>query len=301
MEKIIITGGAGFIGSHIADELISAGYEVHVIDNLSGGKKENVNPKATLHVVDIRDKEKLISIFKNAKYVFHEAALPRVQYSIDNPVETNEVNVIGTLNVLEASRINNVKRLIYAASSSAYGDCSTLPLKESFPVNPLSPYGAQKYVGEIYSKVWSKVYKLETVCLRYFNVYGPRLNPEGAYPLVIGLFLKNLRLNKPLTITGDGNQTRDFTHVTDVVRANLLAMKSDKVGKGEVINIGGGHRRSINEIAKLIGGPVSYIAPRMEPHDTEADISKAKELLGWEPLVKIEDGISELKRIFKVE
>ncbi len=300
MEKIIITGGAGFIGSHIADALISAGYEVHVIDNLSGGKKENVNPKAKLHVVDIRDKEKLIPIFKNAKYVFHEAALPRVQYSIDNPVETNEVNVIGTLNVLEASRINNVKRLVYAASSSAYGDCSTLPLKESFPPNPLSPYGAQKYVGEIYSKVWSKVYKLETVCLRYFNVYGPRLNPEGAYPLVIGLFLKNLKLNKPLTITGDGNQTRDFTHVADVVKANLLAMKSDKVGNGETINIGGGRRHSINFIAKLIGGKAEYISPRMEPHDTEADISKAKELLGWQPSIKIEDGISELKKIFNI-
>lgn len=300
MDKIIVTGGAGFIGSHIVDSLINDGYAVHIVDNLCAGKKENVNSKAFLHEVDIRDKEKLMPIFKGAKYVFHEAALPRVQYSIENPLETNEVNVTGFLNVLEAARLNNVKRVIYAASSSAYGDCDTLPLKESFPPNPLSPYGAQKYIGEVYAKVWRDVYKLETVCLRYFNVYGPRLNPEGAYPLVIGLFLKSLQQKKPLTITGDGKQTRDFTHVRDVVGANILAMKSDKVGKGEVINIGGGHRYSINQIAKLVGGEVEYIAPRIEPHDTEADILKAKELLGWEPAVNIEDGIAELKKLFNV-
>jgi len=299
-EKIIVTGGAGFIGSHIVDQLVADGYEVHVVDNLSGGKRENVNPKAILHIVDICDKEKLIPIFKNTAYVFHEAALPRVQYSIENPIETNEVNVNGLLNVLEASRANKIKRLIYAASSSAYGNCETLPFKENFPVNPLSPYGAQKYIGEVYCKVWAEVYKLETVCLRYFNVYGPRLDPDGAYPLVIGSFLKNRAQNKPLTITGDGDQTRDFTHVADVVKANLLAMKSNKVGKGEVINIGGGCRHSINQIAKLVGGPVSFISPRIEPHDTEADISKAKELLDWNPTVKIEDGIAELKKIFNI-
>jgi UDP-glucose 4-epimerase len=210
------------------------------------------------------------------------------------------VNVDGLLNVLEVSRLNKVKRVIFAASSSAYGNNENLPLREDFPASPLSPYGAHKYVGEIYCKVWAEVYKLETVCLRYFNVYGPRFNPEGAYPLVIGLFLKNLQLNKPLTITGDGTQTRDFTHVKDVVKANLLAMKSNKIGMGEVINIGGGHRHTINDIAKLVGGNIEYIAPRLEPHDTEADISKAKELLGWEPVVKIEDGVAELKKIFGV-
>ncbi len=300
MQKVIVTGGAGFIGSHIVDALIEEGYNVHIVDNLSGGKKTNVNKKAVLHLVDIRDLKKLLPIFKNAKYVFHEAALPRVQYSIENPIETNEVNVVGLLNVLEASRLSLVQRVIFAASSSAYGDCKTLPLKESFPANPLSPYGAQKYIGEIYFKLWSEVYKIETVCLRYFNVYGPRLNPDGAYPLVIGLFLKNLQQNKPLTITGDGKQTRDFTHVRDVVRANLLAMKSTKVGKGEVINIGGGHRYSINHIAKIIGGKIKHIAPRVEPHDTEADIKKAKQLLNWKPTVKIEEGILELKKMFGV-
>ncbi len=300
MEKIIVTGGAGFIGSHIVDALVAEGHEVHVVDNLSAGKKEYVNQKATLHEVDIRDRDKLIEIFNGAKYVFHEAALPRVQFSIENPVETNDVNVNGLLSVLEACRVNKVKRVIFAASSSAYGDNANLPLKESFPANPLSPYGAQKYIGEVYLKVWSEVYKLETVSLRYFNVYGPRLNPEGAYPLVIGVFLKSAKEKKPLTITGDGTQTRDFTHVRDVVRANLLAMKSEKVGRGEVINIGGGHRNSINDIARLVGGEVEYVSPRLEPHDTEADISRALDLLGWKPVVKIEDGIAELKKIFGI-
>ena len=164
-EKIIVTGGAGFIGSHLVDALVEEGYEVHVVDNLSAGKKENVNAKAILHVVDIREKEKLMPIFKDAKYVFHEAALPRVQFSIENPLETNEVNVGGLLNVLEASRLNKVKRVIFASSSSVYGDCETLPLEESFSTNPLSPYATQKYIGEIYCKLWLRIYKLETVCL----------------------------------------------------------------------------------------------------------------------------------------
>lgn len=294
-EKIIVTGGAGFIGSHIVDALVDEGYEVHIVDNLSAGKKENVNPKATLHIVDIRDKEKLIPIFKNAKYVFHEAAMPRVQYSIENPIETNDVNVNGLLNVLEACRENGVKRVIFASSSSIYGETEVLPTREDTPINPLSPYASHKYIGEVHLKLYSKIYGLETVCLRYFNVYGPRLNPEGAYPLVIGYFMKLLSQGKPLTITGNGDQTRDFVHVKDVVKANLLAMKSDKVGNGEVINIGGGTKYSINYIAELIGGNVEHIAPRIEPHDTQADITKAKELLGWEPSVSLEEGIKELK------
>ena len=298
--KIIVTGGAGFIGSHIADALINEGYEVHIVDNLCAGKKENVNPKAILHVVDIRDKEALMPIFKDAKYVFHEAALPRVQYSIENPIETNEVNVGGLLNVLEVSRLNNIKRVIYAASSSAYGDCDILPLKESFPAQPLSPYGAQKYIGEVYCKVWAEVYKLETVALRYFNVYGPRFNPEGAYPLVIGYFIKMAQLGNPLTITGDGEQTRDFTHIRDIVNANLLAMKGDKVGKGQVINIGSGRGISINKLASLFESKVEYIPERLEPKHTLADNSKAKELLGWEPKVNFEEAVTELKKEFGV-
>jgi nucleoside-diphosphate-sugar epimerase len=295
MEKIIVTGGAGFIGSHIVDALIESGYEVHIIDNMSAGKEENINPKAVFHKVDIRDEGSLIPLFKDVKYVFHEAAMPRVQYSIENPIETNDINVNGLLNVLEACRLNNVKRIIFASSSSIYGDTEIFPTTENMKENPMSPYAAHKYIGEVYLKLYSKIYGLETVCLRYFNVYGPRLNPEGAYPLVIGYFMKLLSEGKPLSITGDGKQTRDFVYVKDVANANLLAMKSDKVGKGEVINIGGGVRSSINYIASLIGGETEHIVPRIEPHDTQADISKAKELLNWEPSMNLEEGIKELK------
>lgn len=298
LKKAIVTGGAGFIGSHIVDALIGEGYEVHVIDNLSNGKREHVNPKAMLHVVDIRDAEKLMPIFKDAQYVFHEAALPRVQYSIEHPVETNDVNVTGLLNVLEASRQNGVKRLVYAASSSAYGDRAEMPLVETMFPNPLSPYGAQKYFGEVYCKVWSKVHSLETVCLRYFNVYGPRFNPDGAYPLVIGAFLKSLRAGQPMSITGDGEQTRDFTHIKDIVRANMLAMTSEKVGRGEVMNIGSGRGISINYLASLLGGDVEHLPERLEPKHTLADNRLAKELLGWAPTIKFEEAVEELKEDF---
>lgn len=301
MEKVIVTGGAGFIGSHIVDGLVEQGYEVHIIDNLSGGKKENVNSKATLHIVDIRDKSLILPIFEGAKYVFHEAALPRVQYSIENPIETNDVNVIGLLNVLEASREKKIKRVIYAASSSAYGNSEVLPLSESFRPSPLSPYGAQKYIGEVYCEVWAKVYGLETVSLRYFNVYGPRLNLEGAYPLVIGLFLKQSIEDKNLTITGDGNQTRDFTHVYDVVKANILAMKSSNVGSGEVINIGSSKNISINFLAGLFNRKIEYIPERLEPKHTLADRALAKKLLDWEPSMDFVESINLLKKEFNIE
>jgi len=298
--KIIVTGGAGFIGSHITDALVDEGYEVHIIDNLSGGKKENVNKKATLHNVDIRDYDSVKEIMKGAKYVFHEAALPRVQFSIENPEETNNVNVNGTLSILCAASEVGVKRVIYAASSSAYGNQERMPLVEDMPAQPLSPYGAQKYIGEVYNYVWSHVYGLETVSLRYFNVYGPRLDPEGAYALVVGKFLVQRKNGEPITITGDGSQTRDFTHIRDVVNANLLAMESDNVGKGEVINIGAGRNSSIKYLAELIGGPVKHIEPRIEPRDTCADNTKAKKLLNWEPKVSIEEGVEELKKEFKI-
>ncbi|MSU55970.1 MAG: SDR family oxidoreductase [Candidatus Taylorbacteria bacterium] len=296
--KVVVIGGAGFIGSHITDALVKKGYDVHVIDNLSGGKRENINPEAVLHTADIRNLAEIAPIVSGAKYVFHLAALPRVQYSIEHPAETHEVNVTGMLNVLIASREGGVKRVVYSASSSAYGDQKTMPLVETMTPMPKSPYGLQKYIGEEYCKVWSDIYGLETVSLRYFNVYGPRLNPDGAYALAIGKFLKQRKEGKPLTIWGDGSQTRDFTHVRDVVRANLFAMESKKVGKGEVINIGAGKNFSVNELAKLIGGPVRREPPKIEPHDTLADNSLAKKLLGWKPEVTLEEGIAELKKLY---
>ncbi len=314
--KAVVTGGAGFIGSNLTDALLEKGFEVHVVDDLSNGKKENLNPKAVFHNVDIRKVEDLRPIVKGADYVFHEAALPRVQFSIENPILTDEVNVGGTRNLLVASAEAGVKKFIYAASSSAYGEQENMPktgsqsepvrptdssrfrpLREDMTPNPLSPYGLQKYAGEVYCKVWSSVYKLPTVSLRYFNVYGPRNSAEGAYALVIAKFFALRKEGKPMTITSDGEQTRDFTSVHDVVRANLLAMESENVGKGEVINIGCGRNQSVNKIAELIGGPVEYIPARLEPRDTLADNSLAKKLLGWEPKVSIEDGIEELKRV----
>lgn len=294
MEKVIVTGGAGFIGSHIVDLLINEGYEVHIIDNMSAGKKENINPKAILHVMDIRDREALIPLFKDVKYVFHEAAMPQVQYSIENPIETNDINVNGLLNVLEASRLNNVKRVIFASSCAVYGDQDQLPVREDMVAYPLSPYAVHKYIGEIYLKLYSQIFNIETVCLRYFNVYGPRQSVSGSYPLVIAKFLDLKKQNKPLMIVGSGENTRDYVNVLEVASANILAMKSDKVGKGEIINIGNGKQYSVNQIAELIGGPNEHIAPRIEPKNTQANISKAKEFLAWEPSMSLEEGIKEL-------
>ncbi len=300
IKKVVVVGGAGFIGSHITDALVECGFDVHVIDNLSDGKKENVNPKAVFYKTDIREPKALTPIMKGATYVFHLAALPRVQYSIEHPAETHEVNVTGTINVLIAAAEAGVKRMIYSASSSAYGDQTRLPLVETMIPNPKSPYGLQKNLGEQYCRMWSEIYGLETVSLRYFNVYGSRMNPEGAYALAIGKFLKQRKEGKLLTIWGDGTQTRDFTHVSDIVRANLLAAESKKVGKGEVINIGAGRNFSVNQLAKFIGGSVLHEPPRIEPHDTLADNSLAKKLLGWKPKVTLEEGIAELKKEFGI-
>ena len=296
-KKVVVTGGAGFIGSNLVDALVAKGYEVHVIDNLSGGKKSNVNSQAVLHEVDIRDLEKISPVIAGAQYVFHLAAQPRVQYSIEQPVETNDHNVSGTINVLVAARDAKVEKVVYSASSSAYGDQDTMPLVETMEARPKSPYGLQKYIGEMYAKVFSEVYGLPTVSLRYFNVYGPRQNPDGAYALVVGKFLKQRCENQPITITGDGLQTRDFTHVSDVVSANILAAESADIKNGEVFNIGAGRNQSIKYVAECVGGEIEYVPARLEPHDTLADNSKARQQLGWEPKVKFEDGITELKKL----
>lgn len=296
--KVIVTGGAGFIGSHLTKALVEKGYDVHVIDNLSNGKRENVDPKAKFHKIDLRDFSKLKPVFSKAKFVFHLAALPRVQPSIKDPRNTNDHNVNATLNVLLASRDAGVKRIVYSASSSAYGNQKKLPLREDMTPQPISPYALQKYVGELYCKLFSDIYGLETISLRYFNVYGPGAPTTGPYSLVIGKFMEQRRNKKPITIVPDGKQSRDFTYVGDVVRANILAATSAKAGGGEVINIGGGRNHNVLEVAKLIGGQHVFIKSRIEPKHTLANITKAKKLLNWEPKVKFEDGISELKKIY---
>lgn len=285
-KKVVVTGGAGFIGSHLVQALKQGGYEVLVVDLKIGG--------------DIRNTEALTKTFAGAEYVFHLAALPRVQYSIEHPEETSQTNIEGTLSVLVAAHSAGVKKVIYSASSSAYGNQAVMPLVETMQAHPISPYGLQKYVGELYCRMFSEVYALPTVCLRYFNVYGPGASSDGAYALVIAKFFKQRQEGTPMTITGDGTQTRDYTHVRDVVRANLLAAES-AVGNGEVINIGAGNNASINKIAELIGGPGIHIEPRLEPHDTLADNSLAKKLLGWTPQVTLEEGIAELKQLANLQ
>lgn len=295
-NKMIVTGGAGFVGSHIVRTLLDRGDEVHVIDNYAGGKRpERLDSRATYHELDIRDAEKIAPVFAGAKYVFHEAALPRVQFSIEHPLETMAVNVTGTANVLRAAHQGGVSRVVLASSGSVYGDQETMPLVETLPPEPKSPYGMHKYMLEIMSKLWSEVYGLPTVSLRYFNIYGPHMDPEGAYALSVAKFLKQRGEGSPITIWGDGTHTRDFTHVRDVVQANLLAAESPKVGRGEVLNIGAGNNVSVLELARLIGGHVVHEAERLEPKHSLADNTKARELLGWKPTVVFADGIAELK------
>jgi len=294
--KYVITGGAGFIGSNIVERLVKEGNEVHVIDNFSFGKLKNCNKKAHYHNVDlsqISNFDQIKNICKNADSVFHLACIARVQPSIENPIEYEMNNTIGSVNILKASVESNVRRFIYSSSSSVYGNQINLPLNEDFKTNPLSPYGAQKLYGEILCKTFSKVYGLETVCLRYFNVYGEKQNIDGAYALVIGIFLNQRFNRKPLTVRGDGSQRRDFTYVGDVVKANILASKSKDVGAGEIINIGYGKNKSINEIASYIGGSIKYIEPVLEPFETLADNLKAKKLLNWEPKQDVKSWIKD--------
>jgi len=295
MAKILVTGGAGFIGSNLVDALIEKGHEVLIIDNLSTGKKENINPKAKFFELDLRNYNEIKPIFEGVDFVFHEAALPRIPLSIEKPQETNDINITGTLNVLVAARDAHAKRLIYAASSSALGSNDKIPMREDSQCFPLNPYSLQKYVGELYCQIFYRIYGLPTVALRYFNVYGPRQPREGSYVPVVGVFLTQKKKGEKLTITGDGKQTRDFTHVFDVVRANILAMESNKVGKGDVINIGGSKNHSVNEIAEMVGGEAVHIAARPgEMQDTLADTTRAKELLNWSPEITLEEGIKRL-------
>jgi nucleoside-diphosphate-sugar epimerase len=296
--KYVVVGGAGFIGSNIVDKLVEQNHEVVIIDNLSTGKMENINPRASVEYIDICNENEcsaMVEIMSGADALFLLAAKARVQPSIENPVEYEINNTIGTLNVLKCASDAGVRRVVYSASSSAYGNTEKLPSKESDPVNPLSPYGAQKYYGEVMCKMFSEVYGLETVSLRYFNIYGERQNVGGAYAMVIGIFVDQLLNGKPMTIRGDGEQRRDFTYVGDVVNANILASQSENVGNGEVINIGNGDNRSINDIADMIGGDRVNVDPVIEPKATLADNSKAEKLLGWKPTQNIEDWIPKYK------
>ncbi|MBF8280401.1 MAG: Epimerase protein [Candidatus Magasanikbacteria bacterium] len=292
----VVTGGAGFIGTNIAHTLLAQGHTVRVVDNFSTGKRERLHPQAELFEIDVRDYNALMKAFSGADGVFHTAALARMPLSVEKPIETNDVNVGGTVTVLKAAVDAGVKRVVYSASSSAYGLQDQLPYVETMTPRPMSPYGLQKLVNEEYCRLFHELYGLETVSLRYFNVYGGKWqSADGAYPLVIALFLKQKKEGAPLTICGDGEYFRDYTHVTDVVDANLRAMTTPGIGHGEMFNIGAGHNHSVNELAVMLGGPTVFIPPRPgDPRTTLANNTKAREILGWEPKVTLEEGVRDL-------
>ncbi len=298
-KTVVVTGGAGFVGSNLVDELVAQGHRVFVIDNLCAGKQENVHPKASLMVGDIRKREDVRKLFQKAgevDCVFHLAALPRVQFSIQNPVEAAEVNVQALQTLFHEAVQHGVKKVVLTSSSAVYGDTEVVPTHEDVSVNPKSPYALHKYIGERICRLWSEIYGIPTVCLRLFNVYGPKQDPHGPHALVIPKFLAMRKDGKPLTITGDGSQTRDFVHARDVAHAYILAMENNRLKNGEVINVGSGKNVSVKKVAEIIGGEIIYVVPAIEPKHTCADVTRAREFLGWEPTISLEEGIEELKK-----
>ena len=296
----LVTGGAGFIGSHIADRLVEDGWSVRILDDFSSGREENLarcRDRIELLRGDLRDRELVARGVRDAEIVFHQAALASVPRSIAEPERTNDVNVAGTLGLLEAARRAGVRRLVFAASSSAYGDAPTLPKVETMPANPMSPYALQKYAGEVYCRLYTRLYGFETVALRYFNVYGPRQDPRSEYAAVVPRFVMACLRSQSPRIYGDGEQTRDFTFVSDAVQANLLAADAPRAS-GAMVNIAGGRRISLNrllrEIIELTGAEV---APRHDPpragdvRDSLADLGRAGELLGYAPAVELREGL----------
>jgi len=306
MKNILVTGGAGFIGSNLVIRLVAGGYNVIVVDDLSTGDINNLHDvRDSIEFLE-KDLSKVEISFlaytlksRNIDTVFHLAALARVQPSIEDPITFNNINVNGTLNLLFACHKAGVSRVVYSASSSAYGETKVLPTSEEVPTNPLSPYGLQKLIGEQYCKMFSEVYGLDTCSLRYFNVYGERMNLEGAYRLVMSIFAKQIIDGKPLTITNDGNQRRDFTYVGDVIQANVLAGIYKKPLNGEVFNIGNGDNYSVNEVADMMGGEKTYGETRIEPFETLADNTKAKFMLGWQPKGDLETWINNYMETLK--
>ena len=295
MKNTLVTGGAGFIGSHLVDRLLSDGHSVTVLDNFSTGRFQNLehhkgNGSLKLFEADISDFNEIERYFKNVDWVFHLAALADIVPSIKKPFEYHRSNVDGTINALEASRINGIKRFIYAASSSCYGIPDKFPTPESAEIRVEYPYALTKNIGEQYVMHWGKVYGLPVVSLRMFNVYGPRSRTAGTYGAVFGVFLAQKLNNKPFTVVGDGNQTRDFTFVTDIVDAYIKVAKSDV--HNEIFNLGSGNTYSVNRLVELLGGKVIHIPKRPgEPDCTFAEVSKIKTLIGWEAKTSFEKGV----------
>lgn len=291
----LVTGGAGFIGSHLAERLLKEGCAVRVLDNFSTGRRSNLahlrgHPGLSIHRADVARGDRIRPLFSGAEWVFHLAAQADIVPSVESPRDYHRSNVEGTVAVLEASRAAGVRRFVYAASSSCYGIPDRFPTPESAPARPMYPYALTKWVGEQYVLHWSRVYRLPCVSLRLFNVYGPRSRTGGAYGAVFGVFLAQKLAGRPLTVVGDGTQTRDFTFVTDVAGAFLAAARSGLAG--EALNVGSGRAVSVNRLAGLLGGRVVHIPKRPgEPDRTLADISRIRRALGWRPRVRFEDGV----------
>ena len=296
--KVIITGGAGFIGSHLADFFIDLNYEVIVIDNLSVGRLENIaqlNKKKSFvfHEKDISNYESIEYLFEGVDYVFHLAALADIVPSIENPNGYFETNVNGTFNVLEACRKYKIKKIIYSASSSCYGIPDNYPTKEDSEIRPQYPYALTKNLGEQLVMHWNQLYDLPAISLRFFNVYGPRLNLNSQYSAVFGNFLNQKKNKKPLSVVGDGKQTRDFIHVDDLTNAFVKIIRSSHVNK--TYNLGSGKETSINKIASIFGGRKTFIPKRPnEPKRSLANISKIKKDIDWRPIISIQEGVKKL-------
>ncbi|HTI36480.1 MAG TPA: SDR family oxidoreductase [Vicinamibacterales bacterium] len=299
MAHYLVTGGAGFIGSHLAEELVRRGHDVRVVDNLVTGRRTNLDHVTGVDFLegDLADLAVAHRAVDGCDFVLHQAAIPSVPRSVKDPITSNRANVDGTLNILVAARDAGVKRVVFAGSSSAYGNTATLPKHEEMPTRPLSPYALQKVIGEEYLKMFTSLYGLETVTIRYFNVFGPRQDPSSPYSGVISVFATALLENRSPTIFGDGEQTRDFTYVANVVDGVLLACEAPDAS-GEVINVATGGRISLNELFRTMRRMIGASAdPKYAPlrpgdvRDSQADISKAKRLLGYEPTVSFEDGL----------
>lgn len=296
-SKCLVTGGCGFIGGHVVDKLVSLGHEVVVIDNYSAECNDNFhhNPRAHYNNLDICDYGKMLSRFQDVDYVFHLAAQARIMVCLTSPREACKTNFLGTCNVLEAARVSQVKRVVYSSTSSAYGLKNDPPLKESMPRDCLNPYSVTKVAAEDLCKMYNSLWGLETVIFRYFNVYGERQPTKGQYAPVIGLFQKQKEAGVAMSVVGDGLQTRDYTHVSDVAEVNVRAAFTDNErALGEVINVGTGRNNSVLDIVNLIGGDYKFIPERPgEARETLADITKLKSLLDYEPQVILEDWIKE--------
>jgi nucleoside-diphosphate-sugar epimerase len=308
MTRVLVTGGGGFIGSHLVSRLAAEGYEVRVLDNFATGRRENIadlGSEVELVEGDLQSYERVHTAVRECEVVFHQGALPSVPRSLQDPLTTNAVNVIGTLNVLLASRDSGVRRIVFASSSSVYGATPELPKREDLPVAPISPYAVTKLAGESYCRSFSEAYGLETVTLRYFNVFGPRQDPLSQYAAVIPRFIEAGLDGAELTIYGDGEQSRDFTYIDNVIEANILAMRSASAA-GQVFNAACGERITLNHLVKELGSIMGteltarHVAPRPgEVRHSLADLSRAAEGLGYKPTVSFAEGLARAVAYFR--